>query len=141
MTEEERTFVPKMRSNNLKIFCNRCNVSLAAIADIKSMVNDLELAFESRIEKLENLITENTTQSLSSKEDTINEAVDRLNRSLNVVLYNVPETPAINDCDFANDILEVIDSTLVVSPGSVHVHRIGAPSNNKPRLRLDHKIY
>jgi hypothetical protein len=132
LTEIEKKVLPSLRSNNIKIFCNRCNVTISAVSEVKTMINDLKQSFDSRFENLESLIKSNALQTLDQKEDTINESVERSIRSCNVVLYNVPESTSDDDFNLANDILEVLDPSLAVMPDDVS--RIGNSKGNKPRL-------
>jgi hypothetical protein len=57
-----------------------------------------------------------------------NESVEKSIRSCTVVLYNVSEYTSNNDFSVANDILEVLDPSLVVMPD---VTRIGTSKSNK----------
>jgi hypothetical protein len=107
-------------------------VTISAVSEVKTMINDLKQSFDSRFENLESLIKSNALQTLDQKEDTINESVERSIRSCNVVLYNVPESTSDDDFNLANDILEVLDPSLAVMPDDVS--RIGNSKGNKPRL-------
>jgi hypothetical protein len=128
----EKKVLPSLRSNNIKNFCNRCNVTISAVSEVKTMINELKQSFDTRLENLESLIKSNALQTLDQKEDTINESVERSIRSCNVVLYNVPESTSDDDFNLANDILKVLDPSLAAMPDDMS--RIGNSKSNKPRL-------
>jgi hypothetical protein len=128
LTEIEKKVLPSLRSNNIKFFCNRCNVTISAVSEVKTMINDLKQSFDTRLENFESLIKSNVLQTLDQKEDTINESVERSIRSCSVVLYNVPESTSDDDFNLANDILEVLDPSLAVMPDDVS--RIGNSKSN-----------
>jgi hypothetical protein len=86
LAEIEKKVLPSLRSNNIKNFCNRCNVTISAVSEVKTMINDLKQSFDTRLENFESLIKSNALQTLDQKEDTINESVERSIRSWNVVL-------------------------------------------------------
>lgn len=132
LTKDEKRLIPRMQSSNLKLFCNRCNVAVTAANEVKQLVNELKANIDLRFQQLENLIQNTVAQSYTDKENTINESVERSLRASNIILYNVPVTAGVNDCDLVNDILEVIDSSLVASPDDVL--QIGSSNNGKPRL-------
>jgi hypothetical protein len=115
LAEIKKKVLPSLRSNNINFFCNRCNVTISAVSEVKTMINDLKQSFDTRLENFESLIKSNALQTLDQKEDTINESVERSICSCNVVLYNVPESTSDDDFNLANDILEVLDPSLAVS--------------------------
>jgi hypothetical protein len=61
-------------------------VTISAVSEVKTMINDLKQSFDTRLENFESLIKSNALQALDQKEDTINESVERSIRSWNVVL-------------------------------------------------------
>lgn len=135
ISNKEAEIFTRNHSLNIKLFCNRCNVTVAAVSELKTLVSDLKASFENRLSQLESLII--TKNSTTNNEEIINESVERSLRASNVILYNVQENPAVHEVDIANDILEIIDPSLVVLPENVS--RIGKAMENKTRplkLRL-----
>jgi hypothetical protein len=130
MSTEEKKLITNVKSANIKIFCDRCNVSLSAISEVKASVDELKAIFESRLEQLENLIKQSTLAP-NEKESVINESVERSWRARNVIIYNVDSCEEKRDVDIVNDILKVCHASLVVDPGSVA--RIGTKITNKPK--------
>jgi hypothetical protein len=51
LTEIEKKVLPSLRSNNIKFFCNRCNVTISAVSEVKTMISDLKQSFDRRLEK------------------------------------------------------------------------------------------
>lgn len=131
VAEKDFDSVMKLRSRNLKIICNRCNVTLSSVAELRKSIDDIKSAMEERLTHIESLIS---TASISptAKEELLSESAERSTRATNVILANVLETPNTRDVDIANDILQIIDSAAVVSPDDVE--RIGNSVNGRPRL-------
>ena len=131
LSSQELDLLSGSRSQNIKVFCNRCNSNLTAFNEIKELINSMKSSLEQRISKFENalLVANNST---SNREEIIQESVDRMLRSSNLILANVAEKSDVRDEDVVNDILEKIDSAVVVSPENVT--RIGRKINDRPRL-------
>lgn len=123
--------IRKLSSRNLKIICNRCNVTLSSVAELRKSIEDIKSAMEERLTHIESLIS-TVSISPTDKEELLSESAERSTRANNVILTNVPETPNTRDVDIANDILEIIDSAAIVSPDDVE--RIGNSVNGRPRL-------
>jgi phenylalanyl-tRNA synthetase alpha subunit len=129
----------KSWSANIKVLCNRCNVTFSTMAEIKTLVNSMKTSFDERFAQLETLIRSNTTNTNPADRETIiEESVERSVRACNVISYNVKKDPHVEDVEIANDILNVIDTSLAVSPENVV--RLGKSSGRKPaplKLRLN----
>lgn len=137
MTDNEIKLITNIRSTNVKLFCNRCNVTVSAVSELKGIINELKDSFNNRFAQLEDLIRVNSV-AVNSREEMIDESVERSIRACNVVVYNVKENSQIRDVDFVNDVIEAIDPSLVVSPEEVS--RLGKPDGNRPRpLKLRFK--
>lgn len=132
ISENEIAFISQSRSPNIKLFCNRCNVTITAISEIKKLVNDIKSSFDERLSKLESLIINNNTSQAINREEIIAESVDRSARACNVIMYNVKPVANKQDVDVVNDVLEVIDPSLVIGPENVF--RVGKTVGDKPRL-------
>ena len=91
----------------------------------------MQSSFGKRLELIEEAVRTPKLR-MSEQEEVIRESVERTLRVSNIIVANVPENPQISDVDIANDILECIDPSAVVSPE--HIMRIGKPAGNKPRL-------
>ncbi|KAJ3646449.1 hypothetical protein Zmor_024037 [Zophobas morio] len=91
----------------------------------------MQSSFEKRLELIEEAVRTLELQ-MSEQEEVIQESVERMLRVSNISVANVQETQQISNVDIANDILEYIDPSAVVSPE--HVMRIGKPAGNNPRL-------
>ncbi|EFA12433.1 hypothetical protein TcasGA2_TC005244 [Tribolium castaneum] len=126
ISENEIAFISQSRSPNIKLFCNRCNVTITAISEIKKLVNDIKSSFDERLSKLESLIINNNTSQAINREEIIAESVDRSARACNVIMYNVKPVANKQDVDV------VIDPSLVI--GSENVFRVGKTVGDKPRL-------
>jgi hypothetical protein len=83
-------------------YCNRCNVSLSAISEVKASVDELKATFESRLEQLENFIKQSTSAP-NERESVINESVERSWKARNVIIYNVDSCEEKRDVDIVND--------------------------------------
>jgi phenylalanyl-tRNA synthetase alpha subunit len=109
------------------------------MAEIKTLVNSMKTSFDERFAQLETLIRSNTTNTNPADRETIiEESVERSVRACNVISYNVKKDPHVEDVEIANDILNVIDTSLAVSPENVV--RLGKSSGRKPaplKLRLN----
>jgi DNA polymerase II small subunit/DNA polymerase delta subunit B len=93
-----KKLITNVKSANIKIFCDRCNVSLSAISEVKASVDELKATFESRLEQLENLIKQSTSAP-NEKESVINESVERSWRARNVIIYNVRRKAGCRHCE------------------------------------------
>ncbi|KAG5896022.1 hypothetical protein JTB14_007587 [Gonioctena quinquepunctata] len=84
--------------------------------------------------QLEQKITTNTVWLPSkSYEEIVGEVVERINRSHNVIMYNVPETNCLErDKAQVEEILNHIQGDPTNPPSSIF--RIGRPSPSKPRM-------
>lgn len=131
IAESDFQAILKLGSNNVKIICNRCNVTMSSVSQLHSSIEEVKTALNERLKRIEEMI-EASTVSSPSKEEIIAESVDRSYRATNVILTNVPEDSGSSDVDLANDILEVVDSSAVVLPDNVT--RLGKSVNGRPRL-------
>lgn len=111
--------------------CNRCKVTMTSITQIQSSLQTVKAALDDRLARIE-LLLDTVKQPALSKEEIITESIERSFRATIVILMNVPENSETGDVNLANDILEVIDSSAVVTPENVT--RLGKTSNNYPRL-------
>lgn len=137
LSENELRVITASKSTHLKVFCNRCKATLNLMNEMKAMISDLQTSIDARLCNVEKLLNTGSI-NLELKEEIIQESVQRALRASNVVLFNVPENPNIQDVDSANDILECIDESVVVYPDDVL--RIGKLIPNKPRpLKLSFK--
>lgn len=137
LSEDEKRLVTLVRSNNIKIFCNRCHVSITAISDVRVMINELKTSFDERLNKIEDLIKSNVSNSPIDKDSIINESVERALRAANIIIYNVPEftdsgdSNSVDDVAHVNDVLEICDPSVAVSPDNIQ--RIGKRQKDKVR--------
>lgn len=139
LSDAEKKFIEVVRSNNIKIFCNRCNITLSAVTEVKNLVNELKETFDKRLQQIETVMSTLISSNRSYQNNTeniISESVDRSLRACNLVFYNVPEanpnsSDFSNDVTTINDILELCDPKLVVCPESVS--RIGKFDTQKNR--------
>lgn len=130
LTESELRIFTSSKSTHLKLFCNQCKITLNSLQQMKALISDLQSTMEKRLEKIESLIGPTVLEPVH-KEELIQESVERALRAPNVILYNVPEDNEITDAILANDILECIDPSAIVSPDGVS--RLGKPTQNKVR--------
>lgn len=129
LTDSELRTITSSKSPYIKIVCNQCRSSLDNINEMKLVINSLKTSMDSRLKKIEDFINSSQVEQHLQQENIIQEAVERSLRAKNVILYNVPE--GTEDCILANDILECIDLSLVVSPDDVI--RVGKINEKKPR--------
>lgn len=130
----------------VKIVCNACSDNIDQFAGLKNAIeamradmNSRLTSFDEKLEALENKITTIdgvATSSPLNRETTIREALDRIHRSKNVIVQNVPEHAGSvadrkeHDSVKVSEILTTIGSTS--SP--VSVIRLGkARADGKPR--------
>ena len=131
MSEDEANLFLQLKSNNVKILCNRCNAELASLNKIMNTMESIKSSLETRLADIVKLI-HTSGASPTSKEEIISESVERSFRSYNIILKNVPENSGRADVDMANNILEVIDNSVTVAPGNVF--RLGKFKKGRPRL-------
>ena len=133
MTTEQIKSILSIKCSNVSIMCNRCSYNFSAFSEIKTLIKDLDDKINDRMSKMEELVQNKITESVTNKELIINEAMERFKKSNNLILYNVPEDKSNDDVTIANDILECIDASLIVKPENVS--RIGQSGDSgKPRL-------
>lgn len=137
----------------VKIVCNACGDNIEQFAGLKNAIeamradiNNRFTSFDTKLEALENKIssfeaTAPSTPSAKFRESTIREAVDRVNRSKNVIVRNVPEHSGgaaaqrrDHDSVKISEIFDAIGSSSTV----VSITRLGKPrADGKPRpLRI-----
>lgn len=131
LTPAEANVINKLKSNNVKIVCNRCDVVISSAKRIETLVESLKTSVEERMIKMEELLSANFLKP-HDREIMLNESVERSWKAANVILTNVPENAKIPDVTLANDILEAIDPNAVVSPDDVK--RLGKVENGRSRL-------
>lgn len=137
LNSDEAALIKSIKSTNIKIYCNRCNVSISVLTEVKSMIAELKNSVNSRFAEIESLIKTSITNVEVQKEAILNESVERATKSRNIIIYNFPENNSaidsisVDEVGQVNDILELCDKTLVVSPSSVK--RIGKKSADKIR--------
>ncbi|KAJ3650173.1 hypothetical protein Zmor_021877 [Zophobas morio] len=141
MSEEEVTLLQHTKSKNIHILCKNCGSSLAQISELRKNLLDMQALFEARLVAIETALSSPTalkspTTDSTSSEQMIQESVERTIRASNVILVNVPVNPGVDDVTVANEILNLVDPTAVVS--SENVMRIGKARANKypPLLKL-----
>lgn len=138
--------ITRNKARALKIVCNVCNSKFEQLADIKGLIESLKADMNSKISSLEQKLHEIETKITSatqnfeiprkSFEKVTVEAVERINRSRNIIIKGAPEATgtaeARKSADFEKvvEILSVIDS--VDAPLSVN--RLGRNVNgDRPR--------
>lgn len=131
LSAEESTLFSRVRSANIKIFCNRCNANINLFNDLKQSIAELKSSFEGKLNALENLVTSRSSQVQSeNQEDIIVESVERMSRASNILLVGIPES-SVPDVEIVNNILKVIDPGVMVSTSNIF--RLGT-SSSRPRL-------
>lgn len=133
----------------IKIVCNACSDNIEHFADMKSTIDamradvNLQLTrFDEKLAMLEiklsaiDTSTTTTAADASFREITIREAADRINRSKNIIVRNVPEhTGPVaerkeHDAAKVSEILDTVGST----SSAVSIARLGKPrTDSKPR--------
>lgn len=131
LTQRDFDTLSKLGSSNLKIVCNRCEVALSTAAELRQAIDTIKTSLDERLSRIESSINAAIFTPLKQEEMLV-ESVDRSQRAFNIILANVPENTDRSDVNFANDILEVIEPSAVVSPEDVV--RLGKASANRPRL-------
>ena len=131
MSENDVNVIKNIKSQNIKILCNRCESYMSSLSKITTSIDNIKTTLETRLDKIESLIN-SSVFNRSADEDLITESVQRSLRAKNIILANVPENSGLADVDVANDILEVIDNSLVVSPD--YIARLGTAKTGHPRL-------
>lgn len=130
----------------VKIVCNACSDNIDQFAGLKNAIEAMRTdintklsSFDRKFEGLEAKIATMDAAAATSeldRETTIREAVDRINRSKNVIIHNIPEhTGAVaerkqHDSERVADVINTIGSTY----SAVSVARLGKPrTDGKPR--------
>lgn len=127
----------KTKSRNIKFYCNACNNAEDKLDQLKSFLTNL---VETKITQLEEKITQsNINLPPTVYENIVAEAVERINRSNNIIICNLSESAATNnqnpseiDREKVTQILNHIQGDTMMAPLSVR--RIGRTQNNKPRM-------
>uniref|UniRef100_A0A6P7F0R6 Uncharacterized protein LOC114325130 isoform X1 n=1 Tax=Diabrotica virgifera virgifera TaxID=50390 RepID=A0A6P7F0R6_DIAVI len=132
---DDASRITRMRSKNVKVLCNTCSNEEDKLDQLKQFLTNL---VDTKLQELERKIANiNTTIHSEHQEDIIEEAMDRINRSHNIILYNVPETnSAVEDNNKVNEILITVQGDNVNPISSRHVHRIGKRSNKARPIKV-----
>lgn len=137
LSADDAMRLTRSKSKNIKVYCNACNTAEDKIDQLKSFLSNL---VETKITQLEEKIT-NTNINLppATYENIVSEAVERINRSHNIIICNLPETGAgenqtttQEDESKVKEILDHIQGDTATAP--VSIRRIGRSQNNKPRM-------
>jgi hypothetical protein len=131
LTDDDINFLRRSKSTQITILCKSCKSGLSSVRDLKLNIESLQLSLNQRLSAIETAI-KSPVISKDQKEEIIRESVERSLRAANIILANVPETSNDQDVTVANDILECIDPSAIVSPENVT--RIGKKVPNHPRL-------
>lgn len=116
---------------NFKIFCNSCNSTDDKFEQLKQFLSNL---IDERIAALESKFCK-VTQTTSTEyfEEVVSEAMDRIHRSKNLILRNVPETgQAQDDESLACNVIRAVQGDRFVQP--IAVSRLGKPVQGRQRL-------
>ncbi|KAH0814758.1 hypothetical protein GEV33_008033 [Tenebrio molitor] len=131
LTDDDINFLRRSKSTQITILCKSCKSGLSSVRDLKLNIESLQLSLNQRLSAIETAI-KSPVISKDQKEEIIRESVERSLRAANIILANVPESSNDQDVTVANDILECIDPSAIVSPENVT--RIGKKVPNHPRL-------
>jgi hypothetical protein len=126
-TDDDINFLRRSKSTQITILCKSCKSGLSSVRDLKLNIESLQLSLNQRLSAIKSPVI-----SKDQKEEIIRESVERSLRAANIILANVPETSNDQDVTVANDILECIDPSAIVSPENVT--RLGKKVLNHPRL-------
>lgn len=116
----------RTRARCIKIVCNACSDNIEQLADLKAGFAEMKTSLMNKIEALEKKFSEvstNVTSILSQtadrkvKEDIIQETIERISRSCNVVMRGIPEHHGSleerkqHDSARVDEVLAAIDSS------------------------------
>lgn len=133
MSGDEISFLSKAHSPNIKVFCNRCSVTLSATAELKTLISELKSSFDQRLSALENAVLSiPQSANVVNKEEMLRESIERAWRANNLIFSNVPENSSTPDAPFIDELLEIIDPLIIVNPSKIS--RIGKSNGQRPRL-------
>uniref|UniRef100_A0A6P7HCW2 Uncharacterized protein LOC114349320 n=1 Tax=Diabrotica virgifera virgifera TaxID=50390 RepID=A0A6P7HCW2_DIAVI len=132
LQSDDASRITRMRSKNIKVICNICDTADDKFEALKEFLTNL---IENKMQELEKKFASvNSSVTSEAHEDIIQEAVDRINRSHNIILHNVPETnSSLEDKKKVDEILTSIQGNDGNQCNSINLHRIDKPSN-KARL-------
>lgn len=125
LPSDDRVTRNKMKS--MKIVCNKCSMKFDQLTDIKALIESLKVDFDKKVsslrEELSNMNAKidnlNQIDSSGIVEAAVNESVDRIRRSKNIILRGIPTpegTPAERkqtDTETVAAVLRAVDSTVV----------------------------
>lgn len=136
--------ITRAKSKSIKILCGNCSNGLSSLDELKLLISSLKKDLDERFAVLDakfGSIQENLLVNVSPVqfEQVVSEAVERLNRSSNIIISSVPEIVGTleerieHDNQLVKDILgNIVDNNYTISP--LKLMRLGKPIQNKPRL-------
>jgi hypothetical protein len=136
LTSEDRITRKKIR--NVKIYCSKCTSKAEQTLSIHELLQTFKRDIIASIEqKIEEKISELQNVNLSSLqfEEVTSEAVERMIRSKNVIIYGVPEWSGTTEQRQTKDAAEIRKIISAITPEAIpqKIIRIGKP--NSPNTR------
>lgn len=142
LSSDDRITRHKIRG--VSIVCNPRSQNLGSVAELKEILLNFKTDIQRQIDDLNNKLVElndkiSTVESFNTVEfvdSTANEALERINRSRNVLIRGVPEVegdiPSCKDHDLAKikEILHTVSSQSI----PVSFHRIGRANQRFSRM-------
>lgn len=135
--------ITRTRARCIKIVCHTCSGNIEQLADLKASFNEMKTSLLNKIEALEQKFGEvsNSVTSILSqvpgkdpkeREDIIQETMERITRSKNVIIRGVPEHFGSLDERKQHDFGKVAEILTAVNSSAkpVSVIRLGKPQPN-----------
>jgi hypothetical protein len=139
LTSEDRITRKKIR--NVKIYCSKCTSKAEQTLSIHELLQtftrkrDIIASIE---QKIEQKISELQNVNLSSLqfEEVTSEAVERMIRAKNVIIYGVPESSGTAEQGQTKDAAEIRKIISAITPEAIpqKIIRIGKPNSSNTRL-------
>lgn len=134
LTGDDTKILTRNKSRCIKILCNNCSDNVNQMNTLKSSILELTIKITDLEKKLESAAKGDLNNSF---EEIVNESVERMRRSKNIIVHGVAEPSGelagrkASDATKVGDILSVVLPNEVVVPKSVF--RIGKGEGNRIR--------
>lgn len=141
LSADDVSRITRSKSKNIKVFCNPCNNTEDKLANFSKLLTDLQVNIAAQFAALEKRLSEisrATDLPPSTFEEIVAEATERMQRTNNIIMYNVPEAPentdaAEHDSRIVQDIIQSTSPARANQPKPINIRRVGRNVNNKPR--------
>lgn len=132
--------ITRAKSKTVKVYCSPCNASDDKVLKLANMLDGFKAYMDSKFAALEAMVKDKEASASPSVELVVAEAMERIKRSNNVIIHNLPESLSANSSDSQQttdfekvcELTKHIQGDQSIVPASVR--RVGKGGNGKPRI-------